>query len=57
LFAAAEDALMNAKTAGLSPAWSFNIAYSAALNLCSLVVAAEGYRLVLGKKTRDLTTF
>ena len=36
--------LRDATTPELSPAWSFNIAYNAALHLCTAALAAEGYR-------------
>ena len=41
---AADEDLKDAATIGLSPAWRFNIAYNAALTLCTVVLAAEGYR-------------
>ncbi|MEP7326305.1 MAG: SAV_6107 family HEPN domain-containing protein [Gemmatimonadota bacterium] len=41
---AANEDLKDAATVNLSPSWSFNIAYNAALRLCTVVLAAEGYR-------------
>lgn len=41
---AVADDLEDAATKGLSPSWRFNIAYNAALRLCTIVLAAEGYR-------------
>jgi len=72
LFEAAKSDLENAATKGLSAAWSFNIAYNAALHLCNLALAAEGYRatrdnkhyrtiaaleLILGDQASDLVAF
>lgn len=44
LLTAADNDLRDAATPELSPAWSFNIAYNAALHLCTVALAAEGYR-------------
>jgi len=41
---AADNDLRDAATPDLSPAWSFNIAYNAALHLCTAALAASGYR-------------
>lgn len=70
--AAADADLHDAQTEGLSPAWAFNIAYNAALHLCTAVLAAAGFRaerdarhyrtiaalpLALGDEARDLAAF
>lgn len=72
LLAAANSDLRDAATPDLSPAWSFSIAYNAALHLCTLVLATEGYRadrdqkhyrsitalrLALGKEVAELVGF
>jgi hypothetical protein len=72
LLTAADRDLQDARTPGLSPAWSFNIAYNAALHLCNLALAAEGYRpardskhyrtiaaldLILGPRAGDLVAW
>jgi len=44
LLIAADNDLRDATTPDLSPAWSFNIAYNAALHLCTAALAAAGYR-------------
>jgi hypothetical protein len=71
LLAAIDDDLANAGK-DLSPAWQFNIAYSAALGACTVLLAAAGYRaardnkhyrtiaalpLILGPDTRELADF
>jgi hypothetical protein len=72
LLAAADADLIDAQTDGLSPAWAFNIAYNAALHLCTSVLAAAGFRaerdakhyrtiaalpLVIGDAARDSAAF
>ena len=72
LVAAADADLDDARTEGLSPAWAFNIAYNAALHLCTAALAAAGFRaerdakhyrtisalpLVLGDEVKDLAAF
>ena len=72
LLAAADADLHDAQTVGLSPAWAFNIAYNAALHLCTAVLAAAGFRaerdakhyrtiaalpLALGGAVLELTAF
>ena len=36
--------LKDAREKSISPDWRFNIAYNAALKLCTILLAAEGYR-------------
>ena len=72
LLAAADADLHDARTDGLSPAWAFNIAYNAALHLCTAALAAAGFRaerdakhyrtiaalpLVIGDEARDSAAF
>lgn len=72
LLTAADNDLRDATTPDLSPAWSFNIAYNAALHLCTAALAAEGYRadrdnkhyrsiaalqFTLGKNSEELIQF
>ncbi len=71
LLAAVDDDLANARK-DLSPAWQFNIAYSAALGTATVLLAAAGYRaerdnkhyrtiaavpLILGSGSRELAGF
>lgn len=71
LLAAVDDDLANARK-DLSPAWQFNIAYSAALGAATVLLAAAGYRaerdnkhyrtiaaipMILGTASKELAGF
>jgi len=54
---AAKSDLQNAATKGLSAAWSFNIAYNAALHLCNHYRTIAALELILGDQASDLVAF
>jgi uncharacterized protein (UPF0332 family) len=68
LFQIVDRDLKDAREKNISPDWRFGIAYNAALKLCTILLAAEGYRPertlqhyrtifampeILGKKTKE----
>ncbi|RII27411.1 MAG: hypothetical protein CXR30_14950 [Geobacter sp.] len=44
LMAIVDRDIADAKSGGISTDWQFGIAYNAALKLCTILLAAEGYR-------------